>query len=167
MVQSGIVEMHFTYTAVPWKNVNNDILFTTPGKLAVFILNHHLFKLVFPMPYQDFCNRKFKFCIIVLKISIFPFHFHFTPFSGKLLISLSLRNKVLLCFYTGGLYLSSGACWEPCSAQVFRYLIWDLMELENRNMWKHDFLIIFLLLVTLERDSQLVLFACGSPQCFP
>ena len=98
MVQSGIVTMYFTYTAVSWKKVNNDILLTIPGKLAVFILNHYLFKMVFPMPYQDFCNRKFKFCIIVLKISIFPFHFHFTAFPGKLLISLSLRNKVLLHF---------------------------------------------------------------------
>lgn len=115
MVQSGTVKMHFTYTAVPWKKVNNDILFTTPGKLAVFILNH-LFKLVFPMPYQDFCNRKFKFCITVFKISIFPFHFHFTPFSGKLLISLSLRNKVLLRFYTGGLYCPQ----EPAGNHALR-----------------------------------------------
>lgn len=98
MVQSGTVKMHFTYTAVSWKKVNNDILFTTPGKFAVFILDHYLFKMVFPMPYQDFCKRKFKFCIIVLKISIFPFHFHFTALTGKLLISLSLRNKVLLHF---------------------------------------------------------------------
>lgn len=115
MVQSGTVKMHFTYTAVPWKKVNNDILFTTPGKLAVFILNH-LFKLVFPMPYQDFCNRKFKFYITVFKISIFPFHFHFTQFSGKLLISLSLRNKVLLRFYTGGLYCPQ----EPAGNHALR-----------------------------------------------
>ena len=33
MVQSGIVTMYFTYTAVAWKKVNKDILFTIQENL--------------------------------------------------------------------------------------------------------------------------------------
>lgn len=71
--------MPFICTTAPWKKVNYDILFTIPGKLAMFTLTH-LFKKVFPMSCQDFCNRLFKFCTVVFKIGIVPFHFHFFPF---------------------------------------------------------------------------------------